>query len=132
MRRPYFFWIVLSLFFTASALSVAQSKSETAAPTAASASVWKKVANSKVCMVTDMVFPRDQIPVKVGSLTYYGCCDNCKQRLADDEKVRFATYPVSGKKVDKAKAAIAANADDGSVAYFENEANLQTFVKSKK
>ncbi len=88
---------------------------------------WQKVENSKVCMVTDMVFPRDQIPVKVSGKTYYGCCENCKERLGKDEAVRFAIDPISKKKVDKAKAVIAAG-PDGSVVYFENDANFKKFL----
>ncbi len=91
------------------------------------AQAWQKVDNKKVCMVTDMVFPRDQIPIQVGSKTYYGCCENCKNTLGKDEKVRFAIDPVSGKKVDKATAVIAAG-PDGSVTYFENDANFEKFV----
>jgi len=95
------------------------------------AQAWQKVDNKKVCMVTDMVFPKDQIPVQVGSKTYYGCCENCKATLGQDEKVRFAIDPISGKKVDKATAMIAAG-PDGSVAYFESDANLQKFVALRK
>lgn len=92
---------------------------------------WHKVENKKVCMVTDMVFPRDQIPVKVADKTYYGCCENCKATLGNDEKVRFAVDPVSGKKVDKATAYIVAG-PDGGVVYFENEDNFKKFVATKK
>jgi YHS domain-containing protein len=92
---------------------------------------WQKVDSKKVCMVTDMVFPRDQIPVQVEKKTYYGCCENCKATLGKDEKVRFATDPVSGKQVDKATAVIAAG-PDGSVAYFENDANLEKFIAMRK
>jgi len=91
---------------------------------------WKKVESSKVCMVTDMNFERAQIPVKVKGATYYGCCENCKSRLAEDATVRTAVDPVSGKTVDKAKASIAANAE-GNVVYFENDTNLKTFITSK-
>ncbi|WP_218110027.1 TRASH domain-containing protein [Oligoflexus tunisiensis] len=92
---------------------------------------WQKVDNKKVCMVTDMVFPRDQIPVQVGKKTYYGCCENCKATLGKDEKVRYAVDPVSGKQVDKATAVIGAG-PDGSVAYFENDANLEKFIALRK
>lgn len=92
---------------------------------------WHKADPKRVCMVTNMEFPRDQIPVKVKTATYYGCCENCKERLSQDEEVRFAVDPLSGKKVDKAKASIAAG-PDGSVEYFENDANLKKFIASKK
>ena len=95
------------------------------------AQAWQKVDNKKVCMVTDMVFPRVQIPVTVGNRTYYGCCENCKATLGKDEKVRFAVDPVSGKKVDKSTAVIGAG-PEGSVAYFENDANLEKFIALHK
>lgn len=89
------------------------------------------VENKKVCMVTNMVFPRDQIPVSHEGKTYYGCCENCKKTLSEDATARFATDPVSDKKIDKATAVIAAR-DDGSVIYFENRKNLNTYKKSLK
>lgn len=87
-----------------------------------------RVENKKVCMVTNMLFPRDQIPVQHAGKTYYGCCENCKQTLAQDATARSATDPVSGKKVDKATAVIGAW-PDGSVVYFENQKNLERFAK---
>jgi YHS domain-containing protein len=126
---------VLDLVFAAVTLSapLAMAQPLLAAEPAkqSQAEQWQKVDNKKVCMVTDMVFPRDQIPVQVGSKTYYGCCENCKATLGKDESVRFATDPVSGKKVDKATAVIGAG-PDGSVAYFESEANLQKFIVQRK
>lgn len=126
---------VLDLVFVAATLSaplVMPSFASAAEPAMQSqAQQWQKVDNKKVCMVTDMVFPRDQIPVQVGSKTYYGCCENCKATLGKDEKVRFAIDPVSGKKVDKSTAVIAAG-PDGSVAYFENDANLEKFIALRK
>ncbi len=92
---------------------------------------WHKADPKRVCMVTDMEFPRDQIPVQVKDKTYYGCCENCKDRLGKDEGVRQAKDPISGKMIDKAKASIAAG-PDGSVVYFENDKNLETYVSSQK
>lgn len=88
------------------------------------------VPNQKVCMVTNMVFPRDQIPVKQGGKTYYGCCENCKKSLAEDASSRVAVDPVSGKSVDKATAVIAAR-EDGSVIYFQNKKNFEKFRSGK-
>ncbi len=96
-----------------------------------STNAWHKADPKKVCMVTDMEFPRDQIPVQVKNKTYYGCCENCKERLGTDEVVRQAKDPISGKMVDKAKASIAAG-PDGSVVYFENDKNLETFISKQK
>lgn len=88
------------------------------------------VPNQKVCMVTNMVFPRDQIPVSHAGKTYYGCCENCKKTLAEDASARKAIDPVTGKSIDKATAVIAARAD-GSVVYFENKASFERYSKNK-
>lgn len=98
-----------------------------AIPSAAAENL-KIVENEKVCMVTDMHFPKTQIPVEVDKKTYYGCCQNCKATLSNDAKARAAVDPVSGKSVDKAKAVIAARADH-SVVYFENKANFEKYAK---
>jgi YHS domain-containing protein len=92
----------------------------------------KIVPNDRVCMVTDMVFPKAQIPVTQNGKTYYGCCQNCKKTLSEDPSVRTAKDPMSGKPVDKATAVIAAR-EDGSVMYFENKKSFEDFsAKSKK
>lgn len=85
------------------------------------------VPNKRVCMVTNMVFPRTQIPVSHEGKTYYGCCENCKNTLSIDPTSRTAIDPVSGKVVDKAKAVIAAK-EDGSVIYFESKKTFQSYV----
>jgi YHS domain-containing protein len=87
-----------------------------------------KVEPKKVCMINEQFMNRDQIPVEVDGKTYFGCCEMCKKRLADDASKRVAIDPVSGKQVDKANAVIGAGTD-GTVAYFENEKNLKAFNK---
>lgn len=92
----------------------------------------KIVPNDKVCMVTNMLFPRTQIPVAHNGKTYYGCCENCKKTLSEDAASRTAVDPISGKSVDKASAIIAAR-DDGSVVYFESKKTFGAFIgKSQK
>ena len=78
-------------------------------------------------MVTNKLFPNVQIPVEVANKTYYGCCEMCKAQLANNPEKRVATDPVSGKSVDKSDAIIGA-APNGSVYYFENKANLDSFT----
>ena len=90
--------------------------------------VLKRVETKKVCMVNNQVFDKDQIPVAVQGKTYYGCCEMCKERLAKDAESRTATDPVTGKKVDKATAVIAA-LPDGKVLYFESEKTLAEYRK---
>jgi YHS domain-containing protein len=88
------------------------------------------VENEKVCMVTDQLFPKKQIPITVEGKTYYGCCENCKASLGKDPKVRKAVDPISKKPVDKATAVIAAR-EDGSVIYFENKNTFEQFTKKQ-
>ena len=93
------------------------------------AETWKIVPNKNVCMVTDQLFAKTQIPVEQDGKTYYGCCENCKATLATDVKVRTAIDPESKQSVDKSTATIAAN-DEGSVLYFQNKANFEKYVKA--
>ena len=85
-----------------------------------------RVEPKTVCMVNDQAMGKDQIPVEVEGRTYYGCCAMCKGRLAQDASVRTAVDPATGKKVDKAKAVIAAR-EDGSVLYFASEKTLAEY-----
>lgn len=89
------------------------------------------VPTKKVCMVTNMVFPRDQIPVVHAGKTYYGCCENCKKTLSQDADARTALDPVSKKPIDKATAIIASR-EDGSVVYFESETTYKKYLTSSK
>lgn len=91
----------------------------------------KRVEAKRVCMINERAMDKDQIPVKVGGKTYFGCCEMCKKALTTDASKRRAVDPVSGKTVDKATAVIAA-ADDGKVFYFENERNLAKYNGTAK
>ena len=88
------------------------------------------VETKKVCMVTNMVFPRDQIPVSHAGKTYYGCCENCKKTLSEDASARTAIDPISKKKIDKASAIIAAR-PDGSVIYFESKKSFEHYARTE-
>ena len=77
-----------------------------------------------VCMVNDAAYDREQVRVDVDDKAYYGCCEMCKARLAENEHLRMGVDPISGKEVDKATAVIAADAYK-RVYYFENEENLK-------
>ncbi|WP_228557884.1 hypothetical protein [Myxococcus sp. AB056] len=79
---------------------------------------------SLVCMVNDQHMGQPQIPVEVSGRTYYGCCEMCKDRLANDATFRTATDPVSQRPVDKATAVIGIT-QDNSALYFESD---QTFA----
>ena len=90
-----------------------------------------KVDAIKVCMVNDALFQKDQIPVEVEGKTYYGCCEMCKNRLAQDEAIRYSVDPVTGEKVDKATAVFGALAD-GTVLYFESDETFEKYKKGEK
>jgi YHS domain-containing protein len=93
----------------------------------------RKVDNRLVCMVNDMDMRTEQIPVPVEGKTYYGCCRECKERLAKDATSRTAVDPVSGAQVDKATAVIGAK-PDGTVLYFESDETFAAYLErsSKK
>ena len=117
--------LLLTLVLCAATLLVASfalAGEETAKP------VLKLVEAKKVCMVNNQLFEKDQIPIAVEGKTYYGCCEMCKERLTKDAASRTAIDPVTGKKVDKAKAVIAA-LPDGKVLYFESEKTLAEYQK---
>jgi YHS domain-containing protein len=100
------------------------------APEPAPADVAKaltRVEPSQVCMVNNQFMGKPQIPVEVEGKTYFGCCEMCKSRLAQDPTSRAATDPVSGANVDKASAVIGRDAS-GNVVYFENEKNLAQYA----
>lgn len=84
-----------------------------------------EVVESKfVCMVNDAAYDKEQVRVDVDDKAYYGCCEMCKARLAENEHLRLGIDPISGNEVDKATAIIAADAYK-RVYYFENEVNLK-------
>ncbi len=93
-------------------------------------SVWAegvtKVETKYTCMVNNTVFPKVQIPTVVEGRTYYGCCEMCAEKLANNEAIRKTIDPVSGKDVDKATAVIGVD-KRGKAYYFENDKNLQAF-----
>ena len=88
-----------------------------------------EVDSKYVCMVTDKLFDKEQIPVEVEGKTYYGCCEMCKGKLQSDVSVREAADPVSGNTVDKSTAVIGATSS-GDILYFENEETLQAYNTS--
>ena len=79
---------------------------------------------SSVCMVTNRFMGKPQIPVEVDGKTYFGCCEMCKARLGQELGLREAEDPYSHKRIDKALAVLAKDAE-GNVVYFESEANLR-------
>lgn len=118
IRRTVPFLLVLALAAAPTALAQEQQSTPSGPAT--------QVETKKVCMVNDALFQKDQIPVEVEGKTYYGCCQMCKARLAQDAAVRSAVDPVTGKVVDKATAVPGA-LSDGTVLYFESEVTLAQY-----
>lgn len=85
-----------------------------------------RVEPKNVCMINDRSMAMEQIPVAVEGRTYYGCCPMCKERLLKDASSRFAVDPVTGRKVDKAKAVIGA-LPGAAVLYFESAETLAKY-----
>ena len=111
-------FVTLGLFIAAGAIAE-ESNNEPAAS-------LTEVEAKNVCMVTNQLFVKDQIPVELEGKTYYGCCEMCKAKIKDNPESRVGIDPVSGNEVDKSEAVIGA-APDGSIYYFENEDNLKKF-----
>ncbi len=93
-------------------------------PSASASPLTRVTDRGLVCMVNNQFMGRPQIPIEVEGRTYFGCCEMCQGRLANEPTSRLARDPVSGGTVDKATAVIG-KTSDGAVLYFENE---QTFA----
>ncbi|WP_314243157.1 hypothetical protein [Empedobacter tilapiae] len=89
--------------------------------------VGDKVPNNQVCMVNNAYMGKDQFEVPYDGKTYYGCCNMCVERIPNDETVRKAKDPFTGKEIDKANAYIVLKDQQGNVDYFENEENYKKF-----
>lgn len=93
---------------------------------------YEIVSNEKVCMVNDRYMVVKQLPVEVNGITYYGCCDNCVEKIQQNiGDVRYAKDPINGDRVDKANAVIVQNKKDGVVYYFGNKDFANQFIKEQ-
>lgn len=81
---------------------------------------------SQVCMVTNQFMGTKQIPVEVEGKTYFGCCEMCKGRLANEPETRQAKDPVTGETVDKATAVIARD-PQGKLLYFASAETMARY-----
>lgn len=94
---------------------------------------YEIVPNEKVCMVNDRFMGVPQIAIDVKGTTYYGCCENCVEKLQKNiDNVRFGTNPINDIKVDKASAIIVQDKTNGSVFYFASQQDAQSFINNNK
>lgn len=126
-------FLIMAIALTAAiAINAGVTMAQNAGSTQAQANApepLKQVAPQYVCMVTNKLYDKAQIPVAVGDKTYYGCCQMCEAKLKEDPSSRVATDPVSGKEVDKSTAVIGA-ASDGQIYYFESVEDLTAYGKT--
>lgn len=93
---------------------------------------YEIVPNEKVCMVNDMYMGTSQIAIDVSGITYYGCCENCIEKLQNNmDGVRFGVNPIAANKVDKASATIVQDKKSRSVYYFETKEEANTFISKQ-
>lgn len=123
LRIFFISFLVLTFIMSFSAFTQADNSNQQ------TSSSLTEVDSKYVCMVTNQLFVKEQIPIEVEGKTYYGCCEMCKAKIKNNPQSREATDPVSGNKVDKAQSVIGASAD-GSIYYFESEENLEKFNPS--
>lgn len=93
-------------------------------------SIGAVVPNETVCMVNNAYMGKKQFEVDFEGKTYYGCCEDCKRKIPQQENARIAIDPVSGNEVDKAVAVIAIKDSYDNVLYFENEENYKTYFQN--
>jgi len=99
----------------------------------ASTQNYEIAPNEKVCMVNDRFMGVSQIPIDVNGTTYYGCCENCVEKLQKNlGDVRFGSNPLNDTKVDKASAIIVQDKNNGSVFYFASQEDAQLFINKNK
>ena len=79
-------------------------------------------------MVNNQFMGKPQIPVEVEGTTYYGCCEMCKTKFAEDPTSRSAIDPISGATVNKAQAVMGMTST-GAIHYFESKENLAKYAQ---
>ncbi|WP_339840982.1 hypothetical protein [uncultured Maribacter sp.] len=98
-----------------------------------SAQSYEIVPSEKVCMVNNRFMGVPQIPIEANGTTYYGCCENCVEKLQKNlDDVRFGSNPLNDSKVDKASAIIVQDKSSGSVFYFASQEDAQSFINKNK
>ncbi|MBE9528136.1 MAG: hypothetical protein IME99_02725 [Proteobacteria bacterium] len=125
IRRALF---TVALLFGMAFTGVLLTHTVSEATTVATDGELTPVVMNEVCMVTDKVFGKPQIPVEYEGKTYYGCCQGCVAKLKNNGTLRSAVDPVNGHTVDKASATIF-EGEGGEALYFESMETARKFFK---
>ena len=112
-------------------VSCTNSKAENTQITNAHFKTGDIVPHDQVCMVNNAYMGKKQLEVKHDGKTYYGCCENCKLRIPQEENARMAYDPISHQLIDKATANTPPPDKNDNVVYFENKANYEAFFNKK-
>lgn len=92
-----------------------------------------KLNTELVCMVNDAYMGIKQFPVPVEDKMYYGCCEQCVDKIKNNRAFRYANDPLTGEEVDKALAFIVMKSEiDHSVYYFKSSDNYRKFQTVSK
>ncbi|MBI5643271.1 MAG: hypothetical protein HY954_07325 [Deltaproteobacteria bacterium] len=92
------------------------------------ASAWlQKVSPNEVNMVTNTFEKKEQKEISLDGKKYYANGEGYAFNLSQNPSTRFGVDPLTNKKVDKASAAIYADAS-GRVFYFESEDSFNGFL----
>ncbi len=92
-----------------------------------------KLQTELVCMVNDAFMGIKQFPVPVGDKMYFGCCEQCVDKIKNNRQFRYAKDPLTGEEVDKALAFIVVKSEkDRSVHYFKSKDNCDKFLSTSK
>ena len=86
----------------------------------------KVIDPSHTCMGSNMAQEKAQNFVEVDGRKYYGCSSMCIVNLKENPNFRYSLDPVSGKRVDKALAIVAARSG-GDLLYFESDKTLKSY-----
>lgn len=87
-----------------------------------------RIASSHTCMGSNQAQEKAQNYAIIDGRPYYGCTDMCIANLRQNPGFRYGLDPVSGKKVDKARA-IVGTRKNGQLLYFEKEENFLSYME---
>lgn len=130
MKTLLYSFIAVLAFTLTSCNESKTAEVQTAAIASTTPTTGDIVPTDNVCMVNNAYMGKKQFEVDFEGKTYYGCCEDCKRKIPQQENARVAIDPVSGNEVDKSVAIIAIADAYDNVLYFENEENYKTYFQN--